>query len=305
VHALADTAALEMPGVSVRRDEPLARHTSMRVGGPADLYCEVEDVAALSRLLAWASGERLPVFALGGGTNLVVADRGIRGVVVKFGRGFRHVDWQEDAAGARVRVGAGANFKRLVVESVGRGLAGLEFGEGIPGTVGGGVIMNAGAFGGEIAGVTEALHAVQPDGRPVRLTRAELRFAYRRLDLPPGLIVTGLEIRLVRGAPGEIASRIADARSRRGRRQPLGLPNAGSIFKNPPGHFAGRLIERVGLKGHAIGGAQISPQHANFIVNTGGARAVEVRALLDLARERVLAECGVRLDPEVKLVGEW
>lgn len=305
MHGLASAAPLELPGVSVRRDEPLARHTSMRVGGPADLYCEVEDAGALSRLLAWAHGERVPVFALGGGTNLVVADRGIRGVVVKFGAGFRRMEWQEDAAGARVVVGAGANFKRLVVESVGRGLTGLEFGEGIPGSVGGGVIMNAGAFGGEIANVTEALNAVEADGRPVRLDRDALRFAYRRLDLPPGLIVTSLEVRLERGDPGEIEARIADAQRRRGRRQPLGLPNAGSIFKNPPGGFAGRLIEQVGLKGHAIGGAQISPQHANFIVNTGGARAADVRALLELARDRVLAERGVLLEPEVKLVGEW
>lgn len=277
----------------------------MRVGGPADLYCEVDDVAALSRLLGWACGEDLPVFVLGRGTNLVVGDRGIRGVVIKFGAGFRRIEWREDAAGASVRVGAGASFKRWVVESVRRDLTGLEFGEGIPGTVGGGVIMNAGAFGGEIANVTEALHAVERDGRPTRLARGDLRFAYRRLDLPPGLIVTGLEARLARGARAEIEARIADAQRRRGRRQPLGLPNAGSIFKNPPGDFAGRLIERVGLKGYALGGAQISPQHANFIVNLGGARAAEVRALLELARDRVFQDCGVRLEPEVRLVGEW
>jgi UDP-N-acetylmuramate dehydrogenase len=204
-----------------------------------------------------------------------------------------------------VKVGAAANFKRTVLESVSRGLTGLEFGEGIPGTIGGGVIMNAGAFGGEIAGVIEALHAVERDGRPVVLGREELRFSYRRLDLPAGLIVTALEMRLERGDPREIEARTARAKSRRERHQPLGLPNAGSIFKNPPGDFAGRLIEAAGLKGHSIGGAQISPQHANFIVNTGGARAADVRALLEVARERVWQRWGIWLEPEVKLVGEW
>jgi UDP-N-acetylmuramate dehydrogenase len=305
VNALAAAAVEEMPGLAVRRDEPLSRHTSMRVGGPADLYCEVDDAAALSRLLRWACDQQLPVFALGGGTNLVVADRGIRGVTIKFGPGFKSVVWQEDELGARVRVAAGANFKRLVLDSVARGYTGLEFGEGIPGSVGGGVIMNAGAFGGEIASVTEALYAVARDGSEVVLSRDELRFSYRRLDLPHGLIVTALELRLARGEPREIEARTASARSRRDRRQPLGLPNAGSIFKNPPGDFAGRLIERVGLKGHAVGGARISPQHANFIVNTGGARAAEVRQLLELARDRVWQERGVWLEPEVKLVGEW
>jgi UDP-N-acetylmuramate dehydrogenase len=293
------------PGLDLRRDEPLSRHTSMRVGGPADLYCEVGDEAVLSGLLAWAHRENVPVFPLGGGTNLVVADRGIRGLTVKFGPGLRRAEWTEDERGARVKVGAAANFKRLVLDSVGRGLTGLEFGEGIPGTVGGGVIMNAGAFGGEIATVTEALHAVGRDGRAIVLTRDQLRFSYRRLDLPAGLIVTALELVLERGEPTEIAARIARAKGRRDRRQPLGLPNAGSIFKNPPGDFAGRLIELVGLKGHAVGGAQISPQHANFIVNTGGARAADVRALLEIARDRVWERRGVWLEPEVKLVGEW
>jgi UDP-N-acetylmuramate dehydrogenase len=305
MQGLARADELPLPGLDVRRAEPMSRHTSMRVGGPADLYCEVEDESVLSDLLGWAHGEQVPVFALGGGTNLVVADRGIRGLTVKFGPRFRRAEWAEDGEGARVTVGAAANFKRLVLDSVSRGLTGLEFGEGIPGTVGGGVIMNAGAFGGEIANVTEALHAVARDGRPVVLTRDQLRFSYRRLDLPTGLLVTALELKLVRGDPDEIAARTARAKSRRDRHQPLGLPNAGSIFKNPPGDFAGRLIELVGLKGHAVGAAQISPQHANFIVNTGGARAADVRALLEIARDRVWESRGVWLEPEVKLVGEW
>ncbi|HEY8514217.1 MAG TPA: UDP-N-acetylmuramate dehydrogenase [Candidatus Binatia bacterium] len=307
--ALAETIDLDAPpfgpGCVVRRNEPLARHTSMRVGGPADLFCEVETEDALAELLRWASARDVPVFMLGGGTNLVVADAGVRGLTIKLGRSFARIEWVEERDVARVVAGASANFKRLVLEVTERGYSGLEFGEGIPGTVGGGVLMNAGAFGGEIANVVEALRGVSRTGERRRLLRDELAFAYRRLDLPPGFVVTALEMRLVRDDPQAIAQRIADAKRKRGRRQPLGLPNAGSIFKNPPGDFAGRLIELCGLKGKRVGGAQVSPQHANFIVNTGGARAADVRALMDEIRDVVAQRCGVLLEPEVRLVGEW
>jgi UDP-N-acetylmuramate dehydrogenase len=290
----------------VRRDEPLARHTSMRIGGPADLFCEVESEQALAALMRHARAERLPVFLLGGGTNLVVADRGVRGLTVKLGRSFARADWiREDDAGADVVAGAAANFKRVVLEISERGHRGVEFGEGIPGTIGGGVRMNAGAFGGEIADVTVAIRGVSAAGELVRIPRAELGFAYRRLDLPRGFVVTALELRVARGAPDDIARAIADAKRKRGRHQPLGQPNAGSIFKNPSGDFAGRLIELCGLKGRSRGGAQISPQHANFIVNTGGARAVEVRDLMHEVRDTVWRKRGVWLEPEVRLVGQW
>ncbi|MEW6267864.1 MAG: UDP-N-acetylmuramate dehydrogenase [Thermodesulfobacteriota bacterium] len=310
VSALAERLGLDAPpfahGCVVRRDEPLARHTSMRVGGPADLFCEVESEDALAGLLSWVSERGVPVFLLGGGTNLVVADAGIRGLTVKLGRSFARTEWGDERDGVvRVVAGAAANFKRLVLEVIERGYGGLEFGEGIPGTVGGGVLMNAGAFGGEIANVVEALRGVSGAGERRRLVRDELPFAYRKLDLPPGFVVTALEMRLTRGEPAAIAARVADAKRKRGRRQPLGLPNAGSVFKNPPGDFAGRLIELCGLKGRAIGGAQVSPQHANFIVNTGNARAADVRALMDEIRDTVWQRCGVRLEPEVRLVGEW
>jgi UDP-N-acetylmuramate dehydrogenase len=293
-------------GCELRRDELLARHVSMRVGGPADLFCEVSSEPALASLVRHANAARLPVFLLGGGTNLLVADRGIRGLTIKLGRSFAATEWQhEDADGARLVVGAAANFKRLVLEVTDRGYGGLEFGEGIPGTVGGGVLMNAGAFGGEIGDVVIALRGVTAAGEMVRLPRAELSFAYRRLDLPRGFVVTALELGVVRGDPAVIARRIADAKRKRGRHQPLGQPNAGSIFKNPAGDFAGRLIELCDLKGRQIGGAQVSPRHANFIVNTGSARAADVRALMDDVRDTVWRRCGVWLEPEVRLVGEW
>jgi UDP-N-acetylmuramate dehydrogenase len=202
-------------------------------------------------------------------------------------------------------VGAAANFKRLSLDAVSRGYAGLEFAEGIPGTVGGGLLMNAGAFGGEIGDVVESIDGVARDGEVVRVDRSELAFSYRRLDLPPGLVVTAIAMRLPRGEPAEIERRAAEAKRKRGRRQPLGLPNAGSIFKNPPGDFAGRLIELVGLKGAREGGAEVSPQHANFIVNRGDACAADVRALMRRIRDAVWRQRGVWLVPEVKLVGDW
>lgn len=287
------------------RDEPLARHTSMRVGGPADLFCEVSDASELAARLAEARAARLPVFVLGGGTNLVVADRGIRGLTVKLGRGFAETHWVSDGAGATLSVGAAANLKRVAGQAIERGLAGLEFAEGIPGTVGGGLRMNAGAFGGELSQVVEAIEGLDGAGAPLRLPRSELAFAYRRLELPAGLIVTRVEMRLGRGDAVEIERRAAEARRGRGLRQPLGLPNAGSIFRNPPDDFAGRLIEAVGYKGRRIGGAQVSPRHANFIVNTGGARAADVRALIEEVRAAVWRQRGVWLLPEVRLVGDW
>ncbi|MBM4269685.1 MAG: UDP-N-acetylmuramate dehydrogenase [Deltaproteobacteria bacterium] len=288
-----------------KRDEPLARHTSMRVGGPADLFCEVASDEELGAWIAWGRERAMPVFLLGGGTNLIVGDRGIRGLVLKLGRRFVRTEWTIEGDDARVVVGAAANFKRVVLDTLERGFTGLEFGEGIPGTIGGGVIMNAGAFGGEIGEVVEAICGVDANGNPSRLPREALHFSYRHLALPAGFVVTALEVHLRRGDREEIQARAAEARRRRGLRQPLGQPNAGSIWKNPPGDFAGRLIEQVGLQGEQVGGAQISPRHANFIVNTGSATAADIRALMDLTRDRVWAARGVWLEPEVRLVGEW
>ena len=187
----------------MRRAEPLSRHTSMRVGGPADLFCEVESESALAALVRASRAARLPTFLLGGGTNLVVADRGVRGVTIKLARSFARTEWlAEDDQGAQLVAGAAANFKRLVLEVTDRGFTGLEFGEGIPGTVGGGVLMNAGAFGGEIANVVVALRGVSAAGELVRIPRGRAAFAYRRLDLPAGLVVTALELRVERGDAG-------------------------------------------------------------------------------------------------------
>jgi UDP-N-acetylmuramate dehydrogenase len=193
----------------------------------------------------------------------------------------------------------------MVETVVDRGLAGLEFGEGIPGTVGGGLVMNAGAFGGEMARVVTLVHGVTIDGLARALTKDEVNFTYRRADLPPRFVITRVDFTLSREDREELRARVMDLRSKRAARQPRGLPNAGSVFKNPPGNFAGRLLESVGLKGARMGGAAFSGQHANFIVNLGGASADEVRALIELARSRVMESTGVTLEPEVRLIGEW
>jgi UDP-N-acetylmuramate dehydrogenase len=289
----------------VRFREPLSRHTSFRIGGPADVWVEVDDAADIGRLQAFAAGADMPLYVLGGGTNILVSDRGVRGIVVHLSRAFAAIEWRENGGGMHVRSGAAVALKKLVVEAIERDLAGLEFAEGIPGSVGGGLLMNAGAFGGEISRVVEYVEGVTQDGAVRRLPRAELKFEYRNFDLERGFVVTHVGFLLGPGDASAIRAQRADAKRRREARQPLGYPNAGSIFKNPPGKYAGRLIEAAGLKGMRVGGAMFSEQHANFIVNVGGATAGDVRALMRTAEQRVLETEGVHLQPEIKLVGEW
>ena len=298
-------AALAAAGARVRRDELLARHTSFRIGGPADLFIDAASVPELQAVLRACRAHAYPAFFLGGGTNLLVSDRGVRGLVLKLGKPFDFVEWELDGAGAALRVGAAVPFKRLVYRTIEAGLAGLEFGEGIPGTIGGGLLMNAGAFGGEIGRVVTALETVDERGERLLLPRERLGFAYRRLDLPTRAIITAVRLRLERGDARVLAAAVADAKARRDRHQPKGHPNAGSIFKNPPGAHAGRLIEAAGLKGARLGNAMISERHANFIVNLGGARAADVKGLMDLAACAVRRHANVELEPEVRLVGVW
>jgi UDP-N-acetylmuramate dehydrogenase len=288
-------------GARVRASMPLAELTSFRIGGPADLFVNVEDEAELMHAKAAAYRTDVPCFCLGAGTNLLVSDRGMRGLVVRLGDGFSKIEID----GTRVVAGAGAAFGTLVEVVVNQGLEGLEFGEGIPGSVGGGLVMNAGAFGGEIAKVVTLVHGVTEAGEAIALTKDEVRFAYRRTDLPPHFIITRVDFELARGDRERLTSRVAELKAKRASRQPRGVPNAGSIFKNPPGNFAGKLLEGAGLKGTRLGGAAFSDQHANFIVNLGGAQAAEVLALIDMARVKVKEQSGVLLEPEVRLVGDW
>ena len=292
-------------GTRLRLDEPLARHTSMRVGGPADALAMPESAAQLAEVLARTTTAGVRVTLLGGGSNVLVGDGGIRGVVVKLGRGFSAIEWSETGTGPRVRAGAAVQLGRLARAAVARGLGGLEYAEGIPGTVGGALFMNAGAYGGDLSGVVDAVEGIVPGGGCVELCGEALRFRYRRAELPRGFVVTAVAFALTHDAVDAIRARMDDARKRRLAGQPQGNPSAGSIFKNPNGDFAGRLIEGAGLKGARAGRARISDRHANFIVNDGGARAADVKTLMDVAQREVWERSGVWLEPEVQLVGSW
>jgi UDP-N-acetylmuramate dehydrogenase len=289
-----------VPG-RVRAAEPLARHTSFRIGGPADVLATPDTADELAALVRAAADANVPLTMLGGGSNMLVGDGGIRGVVVKLGRGFRRVVWESPCleAGAAVQLG------RLARDAAGRGLAGLEYAEGIPGTVGGALFMNAGAYGGEVAGAVDEVEGVQSDGVVTRIARAALGFSYRRTALPAGFLVTAVRFRLRPEGTDAVQARLDGARARRTASQPHGWANAGSIFKNPPGDFAGRLVEIAGLKGTRVGSARISEAHGNFIVNEGNACAADVQALMQEAQRVVWERSGVWLEPEVRLVGSW
>jgi UDP-N-acetylmuramate dehydrogenase len=288
-------------GARLEVNRRLADLTSFRIGGPADLFVAIETEDELSAAMAAAYRNTVAAFCLGAGSNLLVSDRGVRGLVVKLGESFVMMAINR----TEVQAGAAAQFGTLVETVVDRGLKGLEFGEGIPGTVGGGLVMNAGAFGGEMARVVTLVHGVTETGERRALTKDEVGFAYRRTTLPRNFVITRVDFELMIGDRGALWKRVVELRAKRAVRQPRDLPNAGSVFKNPPGNFAGKLLESAGLKGTRVGGAAFSGQHANFIVNLGGARAEEVRALMELARSKVKESTGLVLESEVKLVGEW
>jgi UDP-N-acetylmuramate dehydrogenase len=285
----------------LKSNELLAPYTSFQIGGPADLMLAVESEDELCVTLSAAHRHRVPVFCLGGGTNVLVSDRGVRGLVIKLGPAFAQIQIE----GTRVSAGSAAMFRELVDTAVAAGLAGLEFGEGIPGTVGGGLLMNAGAFGGEMSAAVAAVRGVNLEGQQKAASKEQLRFDYRHALLPEELIITTVDFALRPGDKEALRAHVMELRARRAARQPLGIPNAGSIFKNPPGMFAARLLEECRLKNRRIGMAAFSERHANFIVNLGGAKAADVRELIETAQTRVHAQAGVRLEPEVKLVGEW
>lgn len=284
----------------------LRRYTSFQIGGTADLFVEPASVESLAAVLAAATELEVPVTCLGGGTNILVSDAGVRGLVIRLGKPFAYIrQTGEDEAGVDFEVGASTRFIRLAKETAGRGLAGLEFAAGIPGSVGGAAQMNAGAFGGEISQTMTSMTYVTRTGEIVEKPREQLQFSYRKLALDGGAVITSLRFRLLRSSVGRLQQGVARIQEKRRRNQPAGYPNAGSIFKNPPGEFAGRLIEKAGLKGMKKGGAQVSLEHANFIINLGDARASEVRELMSLVQEEVWLRSGVWLEPEVRLIGEW
>lgn len=283
--------------------EPASRHTSMGVGGPIDALAFPESEAELLALVHRLRGDGTPFYPVGNWTNLIVTDGGYRGVLISLRRltGLNRREGDGDTVVLEAQ--AGVPLAEIVQLSLEGALTGVEFCAGIPGSVGGALKMNAGAYGGEIKDVVTRLRLLDPTGE-VRTEAAEmLRFAYRSLDLPAKTIIIGAAFRLRRGEPEAVAARVREILAARRERHPLAYRNAGSIFKNPREVPAGRLIEAAGLKGLRIGDAQVSEQHANFIVNRGAATATEVVALIDLVRRRVLEATGRELEPEVKIIG--
>ena len=284
----------------VLMNEPMCRHTTFRVGGSADVMFFPQSAEELQRAMALARAQGADVLVTGNGSNLVVRDGGVRGLVIVLGEHMARISVE----GACLRAQAGAMLARVSAAAQEAGLSGLEFASGIPGTLGGGCAMNAGAYGGQLSDVLSCA-AVLLDGEVRTLSRDEMQMSYRStLPLRTGGIVLEAKFELHADDPAEIMARMKELNARRRDKQPLNLPSAGSTFKRPEGHFAGALIEGCGLKGARVGGAQVSEKHAGFIVNTGGATASDILGLIALVQRRVLAETGVALETEVRIVGE-
>ncbi|MGH2955332.1 MAG: UDP-N-acetylmuramate dehydrogenase [Solirubrobacterales bacterium] len=290
--------------MNVERDYPLARLTTIRAGGHADAFARPASEAELVELLAWASGQGIAVEVVGSGSNLLVADAGFRGLVLKLDGALSEIERE----GERLLCGGGVRLPSAAAKAAGWGLAGLEFGINIPGTVGGAVRMNANAYGGELARVLEWVDVATAAGVE-RRAPGDLGFAYRRSNLAPGEVVAGASFALSPGEPGAIKAVLAGMRERRREAQPSGIKTFGSTFKNPgapaaEGRTAGELLEAAGCAGLEVGGARFSPKHANFVENTGAATTADVLELMALGRRRVHERFEVALEPEVQVLGE-
>ena len=285
----------------VRANESLAKHTSFRIGGPAEWFAEPLTVEELAAVLQEASARRLSITVLGGGTNSLASDRGVRGLVLHLGRGFQRIERlpaSEDGT-VRVRCGAALTTQRLVSLAAQEGWGGLDVLAGLPGQIGGAVSMNAQGIGAFVDSVTLATF----DGSVRQVGREELLFKYRDASLPAG-IVTDVVLHFPTAPPDEASASIQKVLERRNCTQEVRLPSAGCAFRNPPGEHAGRLIDQAGLKGSRIGDALVSPQHANFIVNLGSATCDDVLSLMEHIQRRVLERFGVRLEPELRVMGQ-
>lgn len=283
----------------MRLNEPMRRHTSFKIGGRADIFVMPETIGQLAFVVSSCHENGIDLLVMGNGSNLLVSDGGIGGCVVstKALRGIGFADGE-------IHAQAGLTMKELARFALSRELAGLEFADGIPGTVGGGVFMNAGAYGGEMAQVFLRAEVINPAGELITMGLDEMDFAYRQCAVQKnGMIIAGAAFALMPGNRTEILTKINDFNGRRKEKQPLEYPSAGSAFKRPPGHFAGKLVQDAGLAGHKIGGAQISEKHCGFIINTGGATAADVMALLDYTKNTVMEKFGIELEPEIKIVG--
>ena len=300
LETLAQRLRSQLSGLELRENEPMSRHTTFRIGGPARLMALPWDRKEAAAVVRIAAELDVRPFFLGNGSNLLVSDRGYEGFIVK----SSGLD-QTREVNHRLRAESGIPLARLAMAALGRGLTGLEFAHGIPGTLGGAVVMNAGAYGGEMAQVLTAVTYLDETGKVITLSAGDCGLSYRHSlfsDHPDWMILEA-EMELQPGDGEAIRARMDDLAAQRRTKQPLEWPSAGSTFKRPEGHFAAALIDQCGLKGLSVGGAQVSEKHAGFLVNKGNATAEDMLQLIDLVRERVLRETGVTLEPEVKFLG--
>lgn len=289
-------------GVSVLYQEPLSRHTTFRIGGPADYYVMPENVEQLKEVIALCREYQVPCQVVGNGSNLLCADDGVEGVVIDMVRGMKSCE--VDPKAGTITAQAGVLLSALARRAQQSGLTGLEFAAGIPGSVGGALVMNAGAYGGEMRQVVRQARVLTADGQERVVSLEELDLSYRHSSIRPnGWTVLEVTYQLEPGDPEVIRATMDDLAARRREKQPLEFPSAGSTFKRPVGYFAAQLIDKAGLKGFTVGGAQVSEKHAGFVINRGGATAADVMALCHAVKEKIRSQVGVELEMEVERIG--
>lgn len=286
----------------VLKDEPMSRHTTFRIGGPADYFAVPRSAEEIKDTIAICRQEGTPYYILGNGSNLLVGDKGYRGVVIQVYKNLNQIRTEGELINAQ----AGALLSKIAAEALEHSLKGFEFASGIPGTLGGAVMMNAGAYGGEMKQVIESAVVMTQEGEIKTLSLEELDLGYRTSIIARNnYVVLEAVIRLTKGDAEEIRSYMEELKGKRVTKQPLEYPSAGSTFKRPEGFFAGKLIEDAGLRGFRVGNAQVSEKHCGFVINRGGATAAEVILLMEQVADKVEANAGVRLEPEVKRIGEF
>ena len=298
-HKLAEDITKNFPKALVLTEEPMKGHTTFRIGGPADIYIE-PDYASIIPLVQYLKEQDVPFMVIGNGSNLLVSDEGIDGVVISLGKNSDGIT----ISGDTMVVEAGAMLSTVANAAADAGLTGLEFASGIPGSIGGAVYMNAGAYGGEIKDVIESVLVLTENLEKKVMTAEDLHMSYRHSSLmEEGGYVLSAVLKLSKGDKEEIKAKIADIREQRIAKQPLKFPSAGSTFKRPEGYFAGKLIDDAGLRGYSVGGAQVSEKHCGFVVNKGDAKAADVLKLMKDVDSKVFEMFGVHLSPEVRIIG--
>lgn len=289
-----------VPEENICLQEPMAGHTTFRIGGPADCLLQIENTEQLERVQKYLNLVELPWFVLGNGSNLLVSDRGFQGIVVQIGQKMKDIKVE----GCRMTVMAGATLAQVARAALEHGLTGMEFAAGIPGTVGGGVVMNAGAYGGEMSQVVEQVTVLDREGNSMTLENETMEFGYRTSTIRNNrFTVTEVVFLLKPGDKAQIQATMEELAEKRREKQPLEYPSAGSTFKRPKDHFAGQLIMEAGLRGFQIGGARVSDKHCGFVVNTGGALAQDVKDVIETVQERVKDRFHVNLETEVVFLG--